>query len=252
MKISVFSVLVLLLTGVCVLSCGRPKPITVYMIGDSTMADKPLVDNPERGWGQLFHEYFDENVTIANHAVNGRSTKSFIIEGRWQTVLDSLNAGDVLFIQFGHNDQKIHDSTRYAAPFGAYQTNLAKFVTEARAVHAVPILLTPVVRRRFDENGQFYDTHGDYPNAVKLLAEDLDVPLIDLHKMSMNVLEQLGEEESKKLFLWIDPGEYHSLPNGKQDDTHFSEYGARRMAGLVASALVDLDSPLKSYLKINR
>lgn len=232
----------------CITACSPDKSVHVYMIGDSTMANKPLEDNPERGWGQLFPEYFDENVFVSNYAVNGRSTKSFIDEGRWHVVLDSLHAGDVLFIQFGHNDEKEHDSTRYAAPFGAYKENLARFVTEARNAHALPILLTPVVRRRFDENGQFYDTHGDYPQAVKQVADELDVPLIDLHTLSWDVLEAMGEEPSKELFLWIEPGVYSSLPDGKQDDTHFSEFGARRIAGLVADALADLDTPLKNNI----
>ncbi len=238
----------ILLTVLFIGACGPDKSVHVYMIGDSTMANKPLEDNPERGWGQLFPEYFDEMVIISNHAVNGRSTKSFIDEGRWQVVLDSLQAGDFVFIQFGHNDEKEHDSTRYAAPFGAYKENLARFVTEARSVHAQPLVLTPVVRRRFDMNGHFYDTHGDYPLAVKDVAAELDVPLIDVHALSRDLIETLGEEESKKLFLWIEPGVYSSLPDGKQDDTHFSELGARRIAGLVATALADLDTPLSHHI----
>jgi len=236
---------------ILMLACGPDRPVHVFMIGDSTMADKPLEDNPERGWGQLFPEYFDRDVHVFNHAVNGRSSKSFIDEGRWQVVLDSLDAGDVLFIQFGHNDEKDYDSTRYAAPFGVYQENLAKFVAEARNARAIPILLTPVVRRRFDENGRFYDTHGDYPRAAKEIAAKLDVPLIDLHTMSWELLENMGEEESKELFLWIEPGVYDSLPAGRQDDTHFSEFGARRMAGLVAEALAGLDTPLKRHVLLN-
>lgn len=236
---------------ILMLACGPDRPVHVFMIGDSTMADKPLEDNPERGWGQLFSEYFDKDVLVFNHAVNGRSSKSFIDEGRWQVVLDSLDAGDVLFIQFGHNDEKDYDSTRYAAPFGVYQENLAKFVAEARNARAIPILLTPVVRRRFDENGRFYDTHGDYPRAAKEIAAKLDVPLIDLHTMSWELLENMGEEESKELFLWIEPGVYDSLPEGRQDDTHFSEFGARRMAGLVAEALAGLDTPLKRHVLLN-
>ncbi len=139
------------------------EEVKVYMIGDSTMADKPLADNPERGWGQLFPAYFNDKVLIENHAVNGRSTKSFIDQGRWKEVYNKLNKGDYVFIQFGHNDEKKQDTSRYAAPHGAYKDNLIKFVSESRDRGAIPILLTPINRRKFDESGKLVDTHGDYP-----------------------------------------------------------------------------------------
>lgn len=222
--------------------------VQVFLIGDSTMADKPLADNPERGWGQLLPNYFDDRVVIKNHAMNGRSSKSFIDEGRWATVLQQLQPGDWVFIQFGHNDEKKEDPTRYAAPQAAYKANLTRFVKEARGKGATPILLTPVMRRRFDAQGKFFDTHGEYPDAVRELAKELNVTLIDMHQASQRLIEQLGAENSKKLFLHIAPGQYKSLPQGKQDDTHFSEDGATQMAGLAVAEMRRQKIALIQYL----
>lgn len=227
-----------------------PQPtVHIFMIGDSTMADKPLAGNPERGWGQLFPQYFSNGVTIKNHAVNGRSTKSFIKEGRWDSVLKYLQKDDWVFIQFGHNDQKIEDSTRYAAPQGAYHDNLVKFVKEARAKGANPILVTPVMRRKFDEKGKFVDQHGQYPDVVRAIAKEMNVPLIDLHQSSQALIESQGVEGSKKLFLWMDAKHFAAAPDGKKDDTHFSEYGAAQMASLVCAELKTKNIGLAKYLK---
>jgi oligogalacturonide lyase len=227
----------------------QPERVRVFMLGDSTMADKPLADNPERGWGQLFPMLFTDRVEVKNHAVNGRSTKSFIDEKRWEVVLAQLQRGDWVFIQFGHNDQKSADLTRYAAPHTDYRANLARFVSETRAKGAQAVLLTPVMRRRFDAQGKFFDTHGEYPAAVRSLAKELNVPLIDLHQTSRALLERHGAEGSKKLFLWIEPGQYKSLPEGKKDDTHFSESGATQIAQLVAADLRRLRLDLAQHLK---
>ena len=221
----------------------------VYLVGDSTMANKPLEDNPERGWGQLFPQFFDEALTIENFAKNGRSTKSFIQEGLWQKVLDKLKPGDYVFIQFGHNDQKISDTNRYAEAHTTYKQNLIRYVNESRAKGANPVLLTPVNRRKFDNDGKFVDQHGDYPSVVREVAAQMDVPLIDLHKKSEKVFSELGEEKTKEIFLWIPPDKYKSLPNGKTDNTHFSETGAILVASLVVEGIKELDLPIISYLK---
>jgi DNA sulfur modification protein DndE len=148
------------------------RQIRVFMIGDSTMADKPLNDNPERGWGQLLPRYLSEDAQVRNYAVNGRSTKSFIKEGRWDSVMKYLQKDDYVFIQFGHNDEKSEDTTRYAAPKGLYRDNLVRFVRDARSKGANPILVTPVMRRKFDASGKFTDTHGEYPEAVRSVAKE--------------------------------------------------------------------------------
>ncbi|MES2374155.1 MAG: glycosyl hydrolase family 28 protein [Bacteroidota bacterium] len=225
------------------------KQIRIFMIGDSTMADKPLNDNPERGWGQLFPQYLNSDVVVKNYAVNGRSTKSFIKEGRWDSVMKYLQKDDYVFIQFGHNDEKIEDSTRYAAPNGLYRENLIRFIRDARSKGANPILVTPVMRRKFDDKGKFTDTHGEYPGAVRTIAKELNVSLIDLHTSSQALIEQHGVEGSKKLFLWMDAKHFKAAPDGKKDDTHFSEYGASQMASLVCTEIKQKDLPLVKYLK---
>jgi lysophospholipase L1-like esterase len=213
------------------------------------MADKPLVDNPECGWGQVFHLFFTDDVVIENHAKNGRSTKSFIDEGRWQIIFEKLHSGDYVFIQFGHNDAKITDSTRYAEPHITYKQNLLKFIRDSKEKGAVPILLTPVNRRKFDDADKFINQHGEYPDVVREIAREEKVPLIDLHQKSRKLFEQLGPEKTKKIFLWIKPGMYATMPDGKMDNTHFTKYGAVKVAELVVEGLRELDLPLVRQLK---
>jgi len=222
--------------------------ITIYMIGDSTMADKPTEDNPERGWGQLFPLFFDSTVIIENHAKNGRSTRSFLAESLWQPILQKIRPGDYVFIQFGHNDEKKEKVDRYTSPED-YRKNLVKFVTEAQEKKGNPILCTPIVRRRFDENGKFFDEHGVYPDVVREVAARYKVPLIDMHRKSEKLVVGLGPDSSKRAFLWIEPGKYKSLPEGRQDNTHFSEYGATIMAGLAVEGIRELKIPLAEHLK---
>ena len=245
MKKTIYLIVILMIMGF-----GVPeKRIHIFMIGDSTMADKPLYENPERGWGQLFPQYFTKDVDIKNYAVNGRSTKSFLKEGRWDSVMKYLQKDDYVFIQFGHNDQKIEDSNRYAAPQTLYRSNLIRFINDTRTRKANPILVTPVMRRKFDANGKFADQHGEYPDVVRSVAKEMNVLLIDLHKSSQTLIEQQGMEGSKKLFLWIDPKHFITAAEGKKDDTHFSEYGAAQMASLVCSAIKLQNLPLTAYFK---
>lgn len=202
------------------------------------MADKPFKDgNPEKGWGQVFPLYFNDGVKIENHAVNGRSTKSFLDEGRWNSVYQKIKPGDYVIIEFGHNDAKIDDPKRFADANTDYRMNIEKFIKETREKMGIPILATPIVRRRFDENGKFYDVHGDYPKVVREVASDKNVILLDLHKSSEELLIKYGEENSKKLFLHILPGEYNLLSEGKTDDTHFSPTGAFRICDLAAAEI---------------
>lgn len=223
-----------------------PKPI-VYLVGDSTMASKPLEDNPERGWGQLLPEFFNDEVLIENHAMNGRSTRSFIYEGRWDSLMDKVKEGDYVIIQFGHNDESPKKTDRYCTPL-EYKYNLTRFIKDVRSKGASPILCTSIERRKFDENGVFQNTHGDYPGYVRELAVQLNVPLVDMQKKSEKVIREHGMEGSKKIFLHIRPGEYKSLPEGKEDNTHFSENGARLMAGLFCEGLNEINHDLVKYL----
>jgi len=229
---------------------NQQKEITIYMIGNSTMADKPFKDgNPEKGWGQILPLYFNEGVRIENHAVNGRSTKSFLDEGRWDVVLGKIKKGDYVIIEFGHNDAKKDDPKRFADANTTYRWNLEKFVDETREKGGIPVLATPIVTRRFDKQGNFYDVHGDYPNVVREVAKEKNVILLDLHKRSEELLKQYGEENSKKLFLHIKPGEYPSLPEGRKDDTHFSPTGAFRICDLAALEIRLKIKELAAFLK---
>ena len=225
--------------------------VIVYLIGDSTMADKPLADNPERGWGQMFPMFFNDNVIIENHARNGRSTKSFIDEGRWKTVFDKLQQGNYVFIQFAHNDEKEKDSTRYAAPHTTFKNNLIKFVKESREKGAIPVLITPVNRRKFDEHKNLIDTHKDYPAVVREIAQQENTTLIDLTKKSEVLFNKLGREGTKKIFLWVPPNKYKALPEGKEDNTHFNQNGATQIAKLVVDGIKESDLILKKYIKEN-
>ncbi|HYQ57371.1 MAG TPA: rhamnogalacturonan acetylesterase, partial [Draconibacterium sp.] len=212
-----FAALILILSS----ACQKPKNFSIYCIGDSTMANKLKEAYPETGWCMVLGDYFNETVTVSNHAKNGRSSKSFINEGLWQTVLDSLQKGDYVFIQFGHNDKKDYDTTRYTTPFGTYTANLKKFVNETRKKGANPVLFTSIVRRKFGENGKLIDTHGNYPVATRQVADNLDVPLIDLQALTEEYVNSIGDEASKEMYLWTDITS-KSFPEPRKDDTHLS------------------------------
>lgn len=214
-----------------------PDKITVYLIGDSTMADKPTSVFPETGWGMPFPVFFDSTVTVENHAKNGRSTKTFISENRWQPIVDKLKEGDYVFIQFGHNDESKEKVDRYTTP-EEFKKNLVKFITETRSKRATPILLTPVTRRRFDKDGKIQQTHLEYSPLVREVAKEQNVIWIDLDERSRELLQQFGEEQSKLLFLQLAPGEHPNYPEGKNDNTHFSELGARKVAQIVLAELM--------------
>ncbi len=238
----------LLLAGSFAFMPPDRKPV-LFLAGDSTMADKPLEGNPERGWGQMLPGYLNGNITVENHAANGRSTKSFIAEQRWEKLIGRVQAGDYVMIQFGHNDSKETDSNRYAPAHTLYRENLTRFVNEVRGKGATPILITPVVRRKFDAGGTFVDQHGDYPGVVRELAKTLRTDLVDLHQLSQDLLVKEGVERSKRLFLHIKPGHYAQYVNKKEEDnTHFSEYGARSVAALVCQSILTQAHPLKQYL----
>lgn len=227
-----------------------PAHSTVYMIGDSTMADRPHPEvNPYRGWGQLLPTFFDSSVTVRNFAVNGRSTKSFIDEGRWSTVESQLRPGDYVIIQFGHNDEKREDSTRYTDPGTTYRANLERFVRESRAKGATPILATSIVRRKFDSAGTLEDTHGAYPVVTREVARALHVPLLDLQQGTAWLVQSYGPDRSKELFAWVAPGMNSMYPKGLQDDTHLTLRGATEVARLAATALRGTGLPLAVHVR---
>lgn len=224
--------------------------ITVYLAGDSTMAEKKADKRPETGWGEKLQQYFDnKKVKIENHAQNGRSTKSFIKEGRWQVIVDKLKKGDYVFIEFGHNDEKLDKPDVGAAANTDYRNNLIRFINDVRAKNAIPVLLTPVMRRRFNEKDEFYDTHGEYPDAVRKVTQEFKVSLIDMHRLSEKVLKDYGAENSRKLFLQLKEGENPNYPKGVEDNTHFNDLGANEMAKLAIAEIKRQKIGLQKYLK---
>ena len=216
----------------------KNKP-TIFSIGDSTMANKGE-GTEECGWGQVLGEFFTDGIVVDNHAQNGRSSKSFIDEGRWQKVLDLIKPGDYVFIQWGHNDEK-PDEKRHTDANTSFKDNLRRYITEAQAKGARPVLFNSMVRRKFDESGHLTNTHGEYIKAPFEVAEEMGVPYVDAESLSKALVESYGPEDSKKLYMWFPPK--------KQDDTHLNHFGARTMAKLFLDATVEVVPSLKQYLK---
>jgi lysophospholipase L1-like esterase len=225
------------------------KP-TIYGIGDSTMANKIQADeNPERGWGQMLPLFFNDNIIIDNRAINGRSTRSFIDEKRWDAIYKVLKPGDYVFIQFGHNDQKEKDSTRYTNPHTAFRHNLIRFVNETRAKGAIPVLFSSIVRRNFNEQGVLIATHGDYPLETRLVAQEYKVPFIDMEYYSELLEQSYGPEKSKQLHLHYKAGEIPYYKEDKADNTHLSIKGATEIAKIAIEELKKTNLDLVKYIK---
>ncbi len=213
----------------------------IFYAGDSTCARYSISNFPMTGIGQALELYIKPEIQICNHAIGGRSTKSFIDEGRLQRIAEEIGPGDFLFIQFGHNDEKRWDEKRYTTPFGTYQENLKKFIQTARNAGAIPVLITPVERRCFVDAWKLdVGEHGEYVAGVKQIAEEEQVVLIDLYSKSREKMEEAGAVETTKWFMHLAKGEYLSFPDGKVDNTHLKPEGARIFAGLVAESLKEL------------
>lgn len=227
------------------------KKIKIWMIGDSTMCLYESNRAPLTGWGMPFANFFDSTVTIENKARGGRSTRTFISENRWQPVADSLSEGDYVLIQFGHNDEAKEEKykDRYT-PVPDYKTNLIKFITESREKKSIPVLITPVTRMRFDAAGKIQETHVEYSAAVWEVGKAYDVPVIDLDTKSRNLLQKFGPEYSKMFFMQLDSLEHPNYPDGQKDNTHFNEFGARRMAELVLAEIRNLKLELAERIVV--
>ncbi len=208
------------------------KKIKIFLAGDSTMSIKETKAYPETGWGMPFVYFWDSTVRVVNRAKNGRSTKTFISEGIWKSIMDEVAEGDYVFIQFGHNDEAKEKTERYATP-DTFKMNLIMFVAETRAKKAIPVLFTPVSRRIFDSTGLALETHKEYSAYVKEVAIREKVMIIDLDTESRALYQRFGKENSRLLFLQLKPGEHPNYPVGKEDNTHFTELGARLVAQLV-------------------
>jgi lysophospholipase L1-like esterase len=225
------------------------EQITLFLAGDSTVTDSSEQGFPFSGWGQLLQRFFKHDVAVANHAEGGRSTKSFIAEGRLDDIMKDIKEGDYLFIQFGHNDQK-NDEERHTDPSTTYLENLRKYIEAAYSKKATPVLITSVHRRYFDASGKLKDTHGAYLDAVKQLAEEDGIALIDLAAKSKRLFEAEGPEGTKSIFLWGEPGEWSNYSSGVRDNTHFQERGGLSIAELVIQGIRENDlQTLIMYLR---
>jgi lysophospholipase L1-like esterase len=225
--------LYIIIIGIALFAFALPdkKKIKIFIAGDSTASIKETKAFPETGWGMPFVYFWDSTVTVVNKARNGRSTKSFRNEKLWQQVLDESSEGDYALIQFGHNDEVPTKSNATTEP--EFRNNLTVFILEARAKKINPVLLTPVARRKFDSTGKIVGTHDVYSQIVREVAAKENVPMIDMDKKGQQLYQQMGVEHSKLLFLQLKPGEHPNHPEGKEDNTHFSELGARLIAQIV-------------------
>lgn len=213
----------------------------IFWAGDSTVKQNNYTCFPQTGMGQAFGLFVKRNIRIENFAQNGRSTKSFIAEGRLDAIDRKIQKDDFLFIQFGHNDEK-PDALRYTEPYGDFQENLTRFIDVARKHGAHPVLITPLYRRLFQEDRKTLidGTHGDYPQAMIELGKILDVPVIDLCSLSKELIEKTGDEASKEWFIFVPAGKYANFPDGKEDNTHLRYEGAFRFGEIVAEGLKEL------------
>lgn len=208
---------------------------TLFLAGDSTVTDQASSQYPYSGWGQMLGLFLRDDLAVANHACSGRSAKSFIKEDRLTRIAKKLRKGDFLLIQFAHNDEK--ETEDGAGPFTTYPHYLQQYINLAREKEACPVLVSPIHRRFFEADGSIRNTHGDYIEAMRQLAMREEVPYIDLASLSGAYFEELGEERTKQVFLWAEPGQYANLPEGAEDNTHFTEAGAVEIARLVARGI---------------
>jgi lysophospholipase L1-like esterase len=211
---------------------------TVFLAGDSTVTDQR--NEPWSAWGQMLPRFFRDDIAIANNAESGESLKSFVGEKRLEKVMSQIKAGDWLFIQFNHNDQK--EKGEGVGPFTTYKASLKRFIAEARSKGAHPVLVTAMFRRNFDEHGKIVDTMAQYPEAVRQTAAEEKVTLIDLNAMSRTLFEAMGPETSKKAFVHYPAGSFPGQTEELKDDTHFNTYGAYELAKCVVEG-IKKDSP---------
>ena len=222
---------------------------TIFWAADSTVQYNDITTYPQTGIGQVMHLYLKPEITVSNHAKNGRSTKSFIDESRMVPIYDQITEGDFLFIQFGYNDEKINDPTRYTEPNGEYKVNLGKFINVARNKKAYPVLITPLERRCFVEEYKLgAGEHLEYVTAMKEVAKELNVPLIDLYTMSREEMEKAGEGKTTEWYMHLKENEYVAYPEGKTDNTHLKYAGAVTYAGCIAKGLESLGGIYKELL----
>lgn len=248
MKLKLISALVCCVALLGFAPDNHRKP-TIFMIGDSTMANKDLSGcNPERGWGQMLPGFLSDEIVVDNHAANGRSTKSFRDLGHWEKMVDKIQPGDYVVIEFGHNDTKVDDPARYTKPGADFDENLRRYIREVRARGAKPILMNAVSRRKFVKDS-LVDTHGEYLTATARVAKEMNVAFVDMNKLTTDFIRELGPEDSKQYFMHIAPGTNPLHPQGKTDNTHFNVAGARKVAAMAVDALAEAVPELAKYVR---
>jgi lysophospholipase L1-like esterase len=210
---------------------------TIWIAGDSTASAKTAEKRPEYGWGECLGQYFGDQYLIQNRAENGRSTKSFIDEGKLDMIDHFIKPFDILLIQFGHNDQKKDDPHRYAEAYTDYVSNLKSFVEVAKRHDATPILLTPISRCDFKDGKINSFTHQEYPNAMKEFAQLEHVLCIDLFEITQQKLMEVGSHQAQSYFLHLNPGDSPNYPSGVKDNTHLNEQGAHWIASIIFNHL---------------
>lgn len=224
--------------GLVLFACHQKKEakqVKLFIAGDSTAQTFDTTKTVMRGWAQLLPQFFDKQVTVVNKAKAGRSTKSFIAENRWQEIVDSISADDYVLIQFGHNDAS-NKPERHAS-YPDYKNNLLKMISDAKAKNAHPILATSIVMRTFDGHSLVDDRLLGYPAIMRQIADSLDLPLVDTYVQTRDMIIMLGDEPSKKLYMWIEAGIDSLRPDGSKDDTHLQEPGATAVAKIVAKEI---------------
>ncbi|WP_368389783.1 rhamnogalacturonan acetylesterase [Sphingobium sp. AS12] len=218
---------------------------TILIAGDSTAADYAPARYPQTGWGMMLRCAVSPEVRILNHARNGRSTRSFLAEGRWDALRADIMPGDTVLIQFGHNDQSRGRPERWAPAQTDYRDNLLRFIRDVRIAGGVPVLLTPVARRNFGPDGRAIADYPAWSAVVRDLSTKTATPLIDVESRSRAWLDRAGPDKSKSLYLHYSAQDaIPAFPKGISDDTHFSELGARQVADLVADGLKSLALPI--------
>lgn len=219
--------------------------LTVFLCGNSTVVDQD--NEPWCGWGQIFPRFFNEQVSVANYAESGETASGFIARGRLEKLLTQVKTGDYIFVEFGHNDQKEKGDGRGA--YLNFTDRLKDFVAKARAMGANPVFVTPTQRRSFDEEGKIVDTHGDYPDAMRKLAVEENVPLIDLHALTRTLYEAMGVENSIKAFVHYPANTFPNQPEPLKDNTHFNPFGGYQIAQSVVYGMKQINLPLVNFLR---
>lgn len=218
---------------------------TIFLAGNSTVVDE--AEEPWCGWGQIFPRFFTSDIAIANYAESGEAANTFVASKRFAKLLSKMRKGDYLFIEFGHNDQKQKGEGK--GPYTSYKSDLKYLADKTREKGAIPVLVTSMHRRFFDDNGKVKNTHGDYPDAVRQLAKEENITLIDLNNMSATLYEAWGVEGSKRAFVYYPAGTFPNQKEPLADNTHFNPYGGTEIARCILKGMIDNNLPVKKYIR---